>query len=228
MTQTTTRPLWTLVLNISKHQAPNIKHTRPLRSNAINPNTNITINTARLFSQSIASRQHQSPVSNRILAPFRTPSQFQDALRLCSANNTLLLTLFTTSACTPCRVITPLLTSLIETRPSAPSDKYAALAFAELELDSPDASGGGGFGTMMDLGVEYGVTSMPTLMGFGGRRAERVTERLVDTRMLCDERRMASWVDEQMGKGDPFSTSAASGGGGEGAGKGGLLSRIFG
>ena len=108
---------------------------------------------------------------NRILIPFRTPPQFHDALRLVSANNTLMLTLFTTSTCTPCRTITPLLTSLVETRPSSPDDKYSALAFAELELDSPDMSNG----KMIDLGVEYGVNSMPTLVGFGGRRAERVT-----------------------------------------------------
>lgn len=77
----------------------------------------------------------------------------------------------------------------------------------------------------MDLGVEYGVTSMPTLMGFGGRRAERVTERVVDTRLLSDEVRLAKWLDAEMGKGDPFPTVA---GGGGGSGQGGLLSRIFG
>ncbi|KAK4942951.1 hypothetical protein LTR10_017335 [Elasticomyces elasticus] len=155
----------------------------------------------------------------RVLDPFRTPPHFHDALRVCSANNTLLLALFTTSACAPCRTITPLLTSLVETRPVAPEDKFSGLAFAEVELDSPDNSNG----NMMDLGVEWGVTSMPTLIGFGGRRAERVTERVVDTRMLSDPVRMAEWVDEWMKKGDPF----AKGGSG-GAGGGGILSRIFG
>lgn len=157
---------------------------------------------------------------NRVFNSFRTPSQFHDSLRLCSANNTLLLALFTTSTCTPCRTITPLLTSLVETRPRGESDQFSALAFAEVELDSPDMSEG----TMMSLGVEWGVTSMPTLIGFGGRRAERVTDRLTDTRMLSDSKRMAAWVDEQMKKGDPFGTS-----GGGGAGRGvGLLGRIFG
>ncbi|ETI22802.1 hypothetical protein G647_06878 [Cladophialophora carrionii CBS 160.54] len=152
---------------------------------------------------------------NRIFTPFRTPPQFYDALRLISANNTLLLTLFTTSACTPCRTITPLLTSLIETRPPSPEDKYSHLAFAELELDSPDMSNG----KMLDLGVQYAVTSMPTLIGFGGRRAERVTERIVDTRMLSNEGVMAKWIDEEMKKGDPFPGQT---------GTGGLLSKIFG
>ncbi|EXJ68775.1 uncharacterized protein A1O5_07706 [Cladophialophora psammophila CBS 110553] len=128
-----------------------------------------------------------------------------------------MLALFTTSTCAPCRTITPLLTSLVETRPPSPEDKYSSLAFAEIELDSPDISNG----NMMDLGVEYGVRGMPTLMGFGGRRAERVTERLVDTRMLSNEKAMAKWVDEEMKKGDASSSSSQSGGGG-------FLARIFG
>ncbi|KIY00829.1 uncharacterized protein Z520_03495 [Fonsecaea multimorphosa CBS 102226] len=156
---------------------------------------------------------------NRVLTSFRTPPQFHDALRLISANNTLMLALFTTSTCTPCRTITPLLTSLVETRPPSPEDKYSSLAFAEIELDSPDTSNG----NMMDLGVEYGVRSMPTLMGFGGRRAERVTERVVDTRMMSDEKAMAEWIDQEMKKGDPFPSSDQSGGRG-----GGFLARIFG
>ncbi|KIW32547.1 uncharacterized protein PV07_04078 [Cladophialophora immunda] len=76
-------------------------------------------------------------------------------------------------------------------------------------------------GNMMDLGVEYGVRSMPTLMGFGGRRAERVTDRLVDTRVMSDEKAMAKWIDQEMKKGDPFPSSSQAGGGG-------FLARIFG
>jgi len=166
----------------------------------------------RIFSTSRSLSQ-----KNRILTPFRTPPDFHDALRLVSANNTLLVALFTTSACTPCRTITPLLTQLIQTRPASPEDNYSALAFAELELDSPDDSNG----RMLDLGVEYGVNSMPTLIGFGGRRAERVTNRIVDTRFLADERKMAEWIDGEMRKGDRF-----PGGGGEGGT--GWLGRLFG
>lgn len=171
--------------------------------------------------RTFSSTPPQSLTKNRIINPFRTPPQFHDALRLCSANNALLLALFTTSTCTPCRTITPLLTALVETRPPSPDDKYTSLAFAEVELDSPDTSNG----NMFDLGVEYGVTSMPTLMGFGGRRAERVTDRLVDTRLMGDAKRIAAWVDEQMKKGDPFPGNDGTGSGGGGRS---VLGRIFG
>ena len=69
---------------------------------------------------------------------------------------------------------------------------------------------------MYDVGIEYGVRSIPTLIGFGGRRAERVTERLADERKLKDKDFMSGWIDEQMKNGDPSPN------------QGGLFSRIFG
>ena len=153
---------------------------------------------------------------NRVLTPVLVPPTFHDYLRLVSANNTLLLALFTTSACAPCRVITPLLTELVNNRAPAPDDKFSALTLTEVELDSPDTSNG----KMVDLGVEWGVSSMPTLIGFGGRRADRITERLDDVKAMSDKVRISAWVDEAMRKGDPFGT--------QGAGGGGLLSRLFG
>jgi thiol-disulfide isomerase/thioredoxin len=153
-------------------------------------------------------------LANRILDPIRIPPTFHDCLRVCSANNVLLLAFFTTSACTPCRTITPLLQDLITTRSPKPDDKFSALSFAEVELDSPDQSNG----SMMDLGIEYGITSLPTLAGFGGRRTERLTDRIIDTKMMSDKSRIAAWIDEEMKKGDPFGTGSG----------GGLFARIFG
>ena len=153
-------------------------------------------------------------LANRILDPIRIPPTFHDYLRICSANNTLFLALFTTSACTPCRTITPLLQDLITTRAPKPEDKFSALSFAEVELDSPDQSNG----NMMNLGIEYGIISLPTLAGFGGRRTERLTDRIVDTKMMSDKMRMGAWIDEEMKRGDPYGTG----------GGGGLFARLFG
>lgn len=62
---------------------------------------------------------------------------------------------------------------------------------------------------------------MPTLIGFGGRRAERVTDRLVDTKLMSDKRRIGEWIDEAMKKG-------ADGEGSGGSGSRGLLGKLFG
>lgn len=56
---------------------------------------------------------------------------------------------------------------------------------------------------MYDVGIEYGVRSVPTLIGFGGRRAERITDRLADEKKLKDKEYMQNWIDETMNKGDP-------------------------
>ena len=156
--------------------------------------------------QTFASSSHLFTTENRVLAPILTPPAFHDYLRLVSANNTLLLLLFSTSGCAPCRTITPLLGDIVTRRSPTSSDKFSSISFAELELDSPDTSNG----RMADLGVEYAVTSIPTLAGFGGRRAERVTERLTDTKMMADAKRMQGWIDEQMQKGDPFPSDGQS------------------
>jgi hypothetical protein len=66
---------------------------------------------------------------------------------------------------------------------------------------------------MTDIGIEYGVASIPTLVGFGGRRAERVTDRIVDIKMLANKDRMREWIDGVMQKGDPHNTRGSSGGG---------------
>jgi thiol-disulfide isomerase/thioredoxin len=207
-------------------------HVRPLGHPTINMKGSLRPSSVQLLSRGIRTRTLLSATSsssapqfsttnripeNRILDPVRIPPNFHNYLQHASASNILLLLLFSTSACASCRVITPLLEDLVKSRGQQPSDKFQGLNFAEVELDSPDNSNG----NMMDLGVEFGVTSMPTLMGFGGRRAERITDRVVDTNMMGDRRRMEAWVDEVMRKGDPSGT-------GSGGGGGGLLSKLFG
>lgn len=170
---------------------------------------------------SILHPHHAHPNSpNQVLSPITTPPIFHDHLRLASSNNILLLLLFTTSSCVPCQTISPLLQSLVTSRTSQPADRFSALAFAEVELDSPDRSNG----IVADLGVEYGISSIPSLAGFGGRRAERVTQRIVDTKMMASTERMRAWLDEWMEKGDPFRTDS-----GNGSGRArGILGRLFG
>lgn len=70
---------------------------------------------------------------------------------------------------------------------------------------------------MYDIGIEYGVTSIPTLIGFGSRRAERVTERVTDVNRLKDKEWLQNWIDEAMKKGDQHPSEGK-----------GLFAKIFG
>ncbi len=166
------------------------------------------------------SRQTHARPCNQVLSPITTPPILHDYLRLASSNNILLLLLFTTSSCAPCRIISPLLEILITSRTPQPVDRFSSLALADVELDSPDHSNG----IMADLGVEYGISSIPSLVGLGGRRAERVTEKLVDTKMMGDRESMKAWLDEWMEKGDPSGPNADNMSGVTG----GILGKLFG
>ena len=157
-----------------------------------------------------------STPKNVIHPSIRRPADLHTLLQSASSTNTLLLTLFKTSTCRSCSTITPLLSDLITNRPCpGPGDKFSNIAFAELELDSPERDEGGGRGwvTMYDVGIEYGVRSVPTLIGFGGRRAQRVTDRLADERFLSDKGRMENWISDVMRKGDEFAVGGLFGGG---------------
>src|ERR1700761_3518885 len=90
-----------------------------------------TLHVRRQLSSPSPSLLASNHPSNRVLTPIQTPPTFHDYLRLTSASNTLLLLLFTTSTCTPCRTITPLLSDLILTRLPQPLDRFSSLAFAE-------------------------------------------------------------------------------------------------
>ena len=157
---------------------------------------------------------------NRVQPSIRRPADFHTLLQSASSTNTLLLVLFKTVTCHSCSSITPLLESVVQNRPQpSVGDKFGSIAFAELELDSPERDEGGGTGwtTMYDSGIEYGVRSVPTLIGFGGRRAERITDRLADEKKLRDKQYMEEWIDEVMKRGDPHPSQGK-----------GLFAKIFG
>ena len=96
--------------------------------------------------------------------------------------------------------MSPIIENVILSRRPQPGDGFDAALLAHAELDSSDESNG----AMRDIGVEYGITSIPSLVGFGGRRAEKVTESLEDEKMLGDEDRLSKWLDTEMERGDPF------------------------
>jgi hypothetical protein len=176
-------------------------HIAQLSHKYSRPDPQFTFPTSRSFSTSSVCH-----VSNRVQPSIRRPADFHTLLQSSATSNTLLLTLFKTSTCTSCGTVTPIIESIIQNRPvPSAGDKFGSIAFAELELDSPeqDTGGGSGWTNMYDIGIEYGVTSVPILMGFGGRRAERITDRVTDVNRLKDKEWLQNWIDEAMKKGDP-------------------------
>lgn len=71
---------------------------------------------------------------------------------------------------------------------------------------------------MMELGAEFGVTSVPTLLAFGSRRREaRFASRVTDVKRMADPEWLQRWIDEEVAKDE----------GGGGGATGGILGRLF-
>lgn len=145
------------------------------------------------------------------LNSIRTPLALQDALRLVGATNTLLVTYWTSPACGPCHTIIPLLRSVISNRLPSPLDNFPKVALAELDLSSADTGGDAGFATMANLGVEYGVANIPTLMSIEPRRSERrLGTKVTDVKALSDKKFLEDWLHKEMSTEEPGNIGTGS------------------
>ncbi|KAI0972022.1 hypothetical protein F4678DRAFT_479011 [Xylaria arbuscula] len=163
--------------------------------------------TARGFATSKASR-----AQNQIYASVRRPSDFHTYKLLSSSSRTPLLTLWTTSWCSTCKTVTPLLTSLLE---SGVGESEGGVAFCTVEYDAPDIMGA----TCEDqLGSTYMITSIPTLLSFDAGEA-MVDTKVTDARRLADRAFLEEWIRNE---------ARRHGGRGGGGGGTGILGGLFG
>ncbi|KAI8953428.1 hypothetical protein F4801DRAFT_132591 [Xylaria longipes] len=136
----------------------------------------------RSFATSQASR-----AKNQIYNSVRRPDDFHTYQLLSSSARTPLITLWTTSWCGTCRVVSPLIKSLVE---SGVGEQEGGVAFCTVEYDAPDimsgASGGG-------LGMTYMITSIPTLLSFDAGEAMTDTK-VADARKLADRAFLEEWI----------------------------------
>ncbi|KAI1749305.1 hypothetical protein F4782DRAFT_311902 [Xylaria castorea] len=167
----------------------------------------------RNFATSRASR-----AKNQIYASVRRPEDFHTYQLLSSSARTPLLTLWTTSWCGTCRIVGPLVRSLVE---SGVGEHEGGVAFCTVEYDAPDimsgVAGGGGEGP---LGLTYMITSIPTLLSFDAGEAMTDTK-VTDARKLADQAFLEEWIRNEARR------HGGRGGGGGGGGTG-IFGGLFG
>ncbi|APA07393.1 hypothetical protein sscle_02g021630 [Sclerotinia sclerotiorum 1980 UF-70] len=93
---------------------------------------------------------------NRICSPVRYPTDLSTYISLSTSTSKPLLTLWTTSSCSSCRTISPLLHEIIE---NGTGEKEGGVLYTEVEFDAPDLLREG-------LGIRYLVRSVPSLVVF--------------------------------------------------------------
>lgn len=87
------------------------------------------------------------------------------------------------------------------------------MSFCEVEYDAPDVMGSG-------LGMDYMITSLPTLLSFDRGEAQ-ITTKVTDPRLLKDREWLKDWIRTEARR-------RGEGGGGGGNGLGGLFGGLFG
>lgn len=115
---------------------------------------------------------------------------------------TPLLTLWTTSWCSTCRIVAPILYDLVE---SGVGEAEGGVGLCTIEYDSPDIMKEG-------FGHKYVISTVPTIMAFDGHGA-RLSTRIMDPAKM-NKAFLTNWIREE----------AKNMGGGGG---GGFASKLF-
>ncbi len=143
-------------------------------------------------------------------ARVRNLDQFHTYQLLSSSSRTPLLTLWTTSWCSTCRVVAPLIQELVE---SGVGETEGGVGYCTVEYDAPDVMAAG-------LGLEYMINSIPTLLSFDAGEAQ-VQTKVSDGRKLADPKFLEAWIREEAKR------HGNRGGGGPSGGSN-FLSSLFG
>ncbi|RYO99586.1 hypothetical protein DL763_001405 [Monosporascus cannonballus] len=113
----------------------------------------------------------------------RRPDDLHTYQLLSSSSRRPLITLWTASWCATCRVVSPLLQSVIK---SGVGEAEGGVGYCTIEYDAPDMMSGG-------LGITYMITSIPTLLSFDAGEAQTQTK-VTDARKLADRPFLEEWI----------------------------------
>ncbi|KAB5559837.1 hypothetical protein GE09DRAFT_70564 [Coniochaeta sp. 2T2.1] len=133
--------------------------------------------------RALLSTTRKLQAKNQIFDNVRNLDQFHTYQLLSSSSRTPLLTLWTTSYCSTCRTVSPLLKSLVE---SGVGEEEGGVGFCEVEYDAPDVMSAG-------LGLTYMINSVPTLLSFDAQEAQ-TQAKVSDARQLSDRRFLEEWI----------------------------------
>ncbi|KAI1652601.1 hypothetical protein F4813DRAFT_383913 [Daldinia decipiens] len=154
------------------------------------------------------SLSHHLNAANQIYSSVRQPDNFHTYQLLSSSSRTPLITLWTTSWCSTCHVVAPLIKSAIE---SGVGEAEGGVGYCEVEYDAPDVMSS-------SLGMDFMITSIPTLFSFDAGEAQ-ISTKITDGRKLADRSFLEEWIRNE---------ARRHGGRGGGGGGPGILGGLFG
>jgi thiol-disulfide isomerase/thioredoxin len=154
-----------------------------------------------------------STANSSLTVSVRHPDELSTYILSSTSSRTPFITLWTASWCPSCRVISPLVNSLVS---SGVGELEGGVAYCEVEFDSQEIMDSG-------FGMQYMITSMPTLLTFD--RGEVMEEsRAMDVSKMKDMEWLKRWIEKEA-----MRTGEGTGGSGSGGGIGnGLFGGLFG
>ncbi|KAK9417447.1 putative Thioredoxin domain-containing protein [Seiridium unicorne] len=152
------------------------------------------------------SASRQSKGQNLVHNSVRRPDDLHTNILLSSSARKPLITLWTTNWCATCKVVSPLLTELVE---SGVGEAEGGVHYCTVEYDCPDIMSDG-------LGMRYMITSIPTLLSIDAGEAQ-VETKTMDARKLADRQWLEEWIRNEARR------HGGRGGGGSGSIFGGLF-----
>ncbi|KAH6888091.1 hypothetical protein B0T10DRAFT_67663 [Thelonectria olida] len=188
---------------------------RPLATKSaqfLAPGASIAPSAGAVAFRAFLSTSEPRRAKNQIYAPIRNPNSFTTYLSLSSSSRTPLITLWTASWCSTCRVVSPLLRSLVE---SGVGEDEGGVSLATVEFDSPDMMSGS-----PNLALDYMITSIPTLLSFDAGEAQTATK-IADARKLADREFLIEWIRTEARR----NGGRGGGGGGASSAFGGLFGK---
>lgn len=123
-----------------------------------------TTSTKRYLSSSSILRAKNRVYPSRV----RGEDELQTLTLMSASSRIPLVTLWMTTWCQSCKVVSPLIQGLIEK--DGIGEEQGGISFVEVEMDSPDLGGIAG------IGMRYGINSIPTLLAFDRQEPQLETK----------------------------------------------------
>ena len=146
--------------------------------------TAVSCKSTRYLSSTPAAR-----AKNRIYpARIRRDEELQTLTLMSASNRVPLITLWTTTWCQSCKIVSPLVQELVEQ--DGVGEKQGGVSFVEVEMDSTDLGG------LAGIGMRYGINSIPTLLAFDRQEPQLETKvsRLDD---LKSKDFLVKWIETE-------------------------------
>jgi thiol-disulfide isomerase/thioredoxin len=149
----------------------------------------LRISTTGITTRCAFSISQRPYAKNRIYpSKIRREDELQTLVLMSASSRVPLITLWMTNSCQSCKVVSPLIRTLIQDE-GIGEDK-GGVSYVEVEMDSPDLGGVSG------LALRYGINGIPTLLAFD-RQEPQLETKVIKLENLKSKDFLIKWIEKE-------------------------------